>query len=87
MKVRWAEIPAAPTTLAVAFVFDLVRKAGYGVVSISPVIDHVVLRGADRVLTPPGLTDVEILLLTSTALAGTLATIDNACSPVTSETR
>jgi hypothetical protein len=58
--------------------FDVARAEGYTIVNIGPGIDHVVLRGADVVLTPPGLSDFEILLLTSTALAGTLATVDEA---------
>lgn len=57
-------------------VFELVRDAGYRVVTVAPSIDHVTLRSADVVYTPPGLSDFEVLLLSSTALAGTASIVD-----------
>jgi hypothetical protein len=59
-------------------VFDIVRKSGYEVATIGTYIDHVTLKSADEVRRPPGLTDFDLHLLRSTALAGLISTVDPA---------
>ncbi len=59
-------------------VFELVRAAGYDVVTIGTNIDHVTLRSADIALRPSGPSDFELHLLRSTALGGAVSLLDPA---------
>ena len=57
-------------------VFRLLREAGYRVTTVAPNIDHVALRSPDTTLVPPSLSDFEIHLMSSTAIAGMVSTVD-----------
>ncbi len=57
--------------------FGLLREAGYRVTTVAPNIDHVVLHSPDTTVVPPGLSDFEIHLMSSTAIAGMVSIIDH----------
>jgi len=80
-RISRGEVPTQPSLRTLTGrnpAFQHLRDGGYAITTVAPTIDHVALRYVDESHVPPGVSDFEIHLMSSTAIAGLVSMVDPA---------